>query len=166
MAESSSTITENPFLTEDHPIPGQEYVLLTAVGPHCTQKCDTFAIKIRGVFGTLAAAQEKALELAKSEGCVYDIHTASVGKWLRLPPPSADELKNVTYASDQNKLLNDIIQGQLKNQDEAQQHFEMRKQLVAAGKLPPEKELTFEELKRQSDAYQQELKEKEAVKDE
>jgi len=147
-------------LSSDPAIQGQEYCLITCVGPHCTQKAEHFAVKIRGSFPTIEAAKKRAAELSAAEGAAFDIYVVEQFKWIQLPPPTPSEIEDVSYPSHQNELLNDIIQGQIESKKKAQEFFEMRKQLVKEGKLDPSEELTFEELEKRSAEYQRELKEK------
>ena len=112
---------------EDDPIgvPGQNFVLLSVVGPNSRQKSEKCGVKIRGVFATRMEADSHAKKLQKLDP-TFDIFCADMGKWLVIPPdPTAIEDQH--YAED---YLNTLIQSYKENQAMARQHFEERKRSV------------------------------------
>lgn len=114
------------FVDEDAiTVPGQRYALLSFVGPEAPQKSDKFAIKIRGVFGTIEDASRHAKKLIAADGAVH-IYTVETGKWLLLPPPT-EQIDNQEYAEEQ---LNTIMKTYYESREAAKIHHEQRKREI------------------------------------
>ena len=62
-----STQTKIDHLTEDEPISGQKYVLVSIITPELIKNCTVRGIKVRGVYGTEQEARVKAAELQKQD---------------------------------------------------------------------------------------------------
>ena len=110
------------YLTEDEPILGQKYVLLSIVTPELVKNCTVRGIKIRGVFATEENARKKALELQKKDP-LHNIYVAEMGKWLPWnddPTKAQDE----EYAENE---LNKIMKGLKENQIKSKMLHEQRK---------------------------------------
>lgn len=110
------------YLTEDEPILGQKYVLLSMVTPELVKNCTVRGIKIRGVFGNEDNARAKALELQKIDP-LHNIYVAEMGKWLPWnddPAKAQDE----EYAEGE---LNRIMKGLKENQIKSKMLHEQRK---------------------------------------
>ena len=110
------------YLTEDEPILGQKYVLLSMVTPELVKNCTVRGIKIRGVFGNEDNARAKALELQKIDP-LHNIYVAEMGKWLPWnddPAKAQDE----EYAEGE---LNKIMKGLKENQIKSKMLHEQRK---------------------------------------
>lgn len=128
------------MLEDDVIVPsGQALVVLSVVGPEEPQRCDQFAIKIRGVFATKAEADSHVRRLQKFDNDVH-IYIADVGKWLVLPP-KPEKIADQHY---QDEFLDKMMTGYQKSQMEAKQIFERRKRDVMekgldANLLPEEK---------------------------
>jgi len=114
--------TKIDHLTEDEPISGQKFVLLSIVTPELIKNCSVRGIKIRGVYGTEQEARSKASELQKKDS-LHNIYVAPVGKWLPWdddPSKAQDE----EYAESE---LNRIMKGLKENQAKSKMLHEQRK---------------------------------------
>jgi chaperonin cofactor prefoldin len=110
------------YLTEDQPIPGQKFALVSIVGPNLKQKCDVYGIKIRGVTDNLEQAKTMTKRIMRSDN-KYDIYNVEVGKFF---PVAVDPLAvgNVEY---QNEALNSLVKNYMENREEANDHWHKRK---------------------------------------
>lgn len=123
---SSVKETAKSILEDDVVVPpGQVFVLVSVVGPEEPQKCDQFAVKIRGVFATRAEADAHIRKLQKFNNEVH-IYIGDVGKWLPLPP-KPDKIEDQKYSDE---FLDRMMTGYAENQLEARQMFEQRKRAV------------------------------------
>lgn len=111
------------YLTEDRPIPGQKYALISIVGPNYKQNCDIYGIKIRGFASTEGEAKKLTQSIMKYDNN-FDIYTAPVGLFFPLDVDPS-KVKNVEYANSQ---LNDLIKNYTENRVEADNQFHIRKQ--------------------------------------
>ena len=113
------------YLNEDQPINGQKYALISIIGPHMPQKCDVWAIKIKGTAHSEEAADQLGKRLQQIDPDV-DIHRVPVGIFfpLAIDPTVAD---NVVY---QNEQLNEIVKKNKENRMDAKDHFEERKRTM------------------------------------
>ena len=116
---------EQDFVT----VPGQNYALISLVGPECPQKADKFGLKIRGVFPTKDEAGAHAKRLQREDNIV-DIFVVDMYKWL-LIPPAMDKIDDVKY---QDEKLEEIMTKYKDNQNEAARMFEKRKRDMMAVK--------------------------------
>jgi hypothetical protein len=110
------------YLFEDPPITGQNYALVSIVGPHMPQKCNVWGLKIRGVYNTIDQAKIQTQKLMNVDNN-YDIYTVEVGKFFPLEVEPI-ELQDVEY---QNTQLNNLIKGYLENRETANQQWHARK---------------------------------------
>jgi hypothetical protein len=110
------------YLFEDPPVTGQNYALISIVGPHMPQKCDVWGLKIRGVVNTLDQAKSQTQKLMTIDNN-YDIYTVEVGKFFPLAVEPL-EIQNVEY---QNTQLNNLIKGYLENRQAANEQWMERK---------------------------------------
>jgi hypothetical protein len=110
------------YLFEDPPMSGQRFALVSIVGPHMPQKCDTWGLKIRGVAGTLEEAKATSKRIMSIDEN-YDIYTVEVGKFF----PLAVEPHQVTDVEYQNSQLNSLIKTYLENKQNANDMFNKRK---------------------------------------
>jgi hypothetical protein len=111
------------YLTEDQPIPSQQYALISIVGPNMIQKCDVWGLKVRGVTDSLEAAKALTKRIMKLDKD-YDIYTVDVGKFFPLAVEPYD-IANVEY---ENQQLNDLVKNYLENKEKANEHWNHRKQ--------------------------------------
>jgi hypothetical protein len=114
---------EIDYLPEDNSIPGQRYALLSIVGPHMRQKCDTWGIKVRGIVDTIDQAKALSKKIINYDND-FDIFTAEVGKFfpLNIDPLQVDE---VEY---QNEQLNTLMKKYYQNKEDNTQQWNERKQ--------------------------------------
>jgi hypothetical protein len=104
-------------------IPSQRFALISIVSPTSTQKFNTCALKIRGVFATEDEGKRHADKLSKVD-TTFDVFLVDMYKWLPIPPDT-DMIEDKVY---QDKVLNDLIQGHKEQQVIVKQHFEEQKQ--------------------------------------
>jgi hypothetical protein len=114
---------EIDYLPEDNSIPGQRYALLSIVGPHMRQKCDTWGVKVRGIVDTIDQAKALSKKIINYDND-FDIFTAEVGKFfpLNVDPLQVDE---VEY---QNEQLNTLMKKYYQNKEDNTQQWNERKQ--------------------------------------
>jgi chromosome segregation ATPase len=110
------------YLFEDPPIQNQKYALVSIVGPHMPQKCDTWGLKIRGTSDTLEKAKDMSQKILRIDNN-YDIYTVEVGKFFPLDVEPHD-IKNIEYQNDQ---LNTLIKSYLENRENANEQWHSRK---------------------------------------
>jgi len=124
-----SGLLEQDFVT----VPGQQFALISLVGPDLPQKNEKFGLKIRGVFATKPEAEAYAKRLQK-EDATFDIYLVDMYKWL-LIPPDRDQISDVNYAEDK---LQEIMGKYRENQRQAAIMFEKRKKdMMATEHLDP-----------------------------
>lgn len=109
-------------LSEDLPITGQVYALISIVGPNLKQKCNMYGIKIRGVADTIEKAKQMTKRIMKVDND-YDIYTVEVGKFF---PLNVDpmEVSDIEY---ENEQLNSLVKNYLENRQQANEHYHQRK---------------------------------------
>ena len=110
------------YLFEDPPISNQRFALISIVGPHVPQKCDTWGIKVRGVAESIEKAKAMTQKLMKIDNN-YDIYTVEVGKFF----PLAVEPHEVGEVEYENQQLNDLIKSYLANREAANEQWHQRK---------------------------------------
>jgi DNA repair exonuclease SbcCD ATPase subunit len=110
------------YLFEDPVLRGQEFALVSIVGPHMKQKCDVWGMKVRGVADTLDTAKQMVQRLMKIDNN-YDIYIVETGKFfpLNVEPMSVN---NVEY---QNEQLNNLMKSYLENRRAAEDSWLERK---------------------------------------
>lgn len=113
---------EIDYLFEDPVISNQKYALVSIVGPHMPQKCDTWGLKVRGIAENLDRAKAMSQKILKIDND-YDIYTVEVGKFFPLTVEPHD-VSDVEY---QNSQLNDLVKNYLKNKELANDHWYERK---------------------------------------
>ena len=113
---------EIDYLFEDPPVSGQNYALVSIVGPNLQQKCNVYGLKVRGVADSLDRAKTMAQKLTKIDPD-FDIYTVEVGKFFPLDV-NPMELSNVEY---QNTQLNELVKNYLENRENANVEYEKRK---------------------------------------
>jgi hypothetical protein len=130
MSSSSRPSKNTDILDEDLFLPnGQNFALVSFVGPELRQKNDRFGMKIRGVFNTRDEADAHIRKIRRFD-TYTDVFLVDIGKWLLVPPPQNPlELEGADVSYDQ-KFLQDLIGGHKKNQDLAKAHFEERKRNI------------------------------------
>ena len=126
---SGSGLLEQDFVT----VPGQQFALISLVGPDLPQKNEKFGLKIRGVFATKPEAESYAKRLQKDDA-TFDIYLVDMYKWL-LIPPDRDQIGDVHYVEEK---LEEIMSKYRENQHNAKVMFEKRKKdMMATSHLDP-----------------------------
>ena len=128
------------YLFEDPAIAGQNYALISIVGPNMKQKCDVWGLKIRGVVNTIDQAKNQTQKLMNIDNN-YDIYTVEVGKFFPLAVEPM-EIQSVEY---QNSQLNDLIKGYLENREVANQQWHARKNEMVQQAIRDGQEQTSED---------------------
>jgi hypothetical protein len=111
-------------------VPGQNYALISVVGPESPQKHDNFGLKIYGTFPTKDDAAKHAKELQKADG-TFDIYVVDMYQWL-LIPPNRDAIEDTHY---QEEKLEEIMTKYRESQRSAAALFEKRKREMASKPL-------------------------------
>jgi hypothetical protein len=97
---------EIDYLTEDKPLPGQNWVCLSFLSPEGVRNCKIRGIKVRGVFSTKDEADKRASEL-QDEDPDFHIFVGEVGKWLA-QDPDPNSIPDQEYREKElNKLMKD-----------------------------------------------------------
>lgn len=115
-------VKEIDYLFEDPPIVGQNFALVSIVGPNLKQKCNVYGLKVRGVAESLEKAKTMAQKLTKIDSD-YDIYTVEVGKFFPLDVDPM-QINDIEY---QNQQLNELIKNYLENRETANVEYERRK---------------------------------------
>lgn len=113
------------YLTEDDPMPGQNWVCLSFLAPEIERikNCSLRGIKVRGVFNKREDADEHAEKLRKKDPD-FDIFVGEVGKWLPWDP-DPEQIENEKW---QEKELNHIASKYKKAREQSKVMFEERKE--------------------------------------
>jgi hypothetical protein len=110
------------YLSEDSPIAGQKFALISIIGPHMNQKCDVYGLKVKGVADSIEKAKAMSARLVKADP-EFDIYTVEVGKFFPLDVEPSD-IQDVEY---QNQQLNLLIKSYLENRQHANDQYSERK---------------------------------------
>jgi len=104
---------EIDYLTEDKPLPGQNWVCLSFLSPEGVRNCKVRGIKVRGVFSTKEEADRRAKEL-QDEDPDFHIFVGEVGKWLAQDPDPNSVPDQEYREKELNKLMKDYKASQAK----------------------------------------------------
>lgn len=107
--EDLSRYTVIDHLDEDDPIRGQEFCLFSFLSPEGVMNCNVRAVKFRGAYPTMEAAEKAAQELEKKDK-YFKIFIGDSGKWLDFDPP----VSRVDREMSSNKEHQKILDGQRK----------------------------------------------------
>lgn len=107
-------------------VPGQNFALVSFVGPNCRQKTDRMGMKIRGVFATRDEATAHVKRLQRSGDTMIDMFLMDLYQWAVIPPDPAD----IDDHEFQEQFLQDMMKGYADSQRAAKEHFEERKRKV------------------------------------
>jgi hypothetical protein len=107
-------------------VPGQNFALVSFVGPSCRQKNEKFGMKIRGVFATREDAASHVKRIQRSGDNLLDIFLLDMYQWAVIPP----DPEGIEDHEFQEKFLQDMMKGYVDSQRAAKEHFEERKRLV------------------------------------
>lgn len=102
------TVSAEPIkvdhLSEDPPIYGQQFFLMSFAGPQLPQKADILGFKFRGAHRTEEAAREAASKLQKSDP-YFDILVGNSGLWL----PFFPDPQSIAAKQYQDSKLNELV---------------------------------------------------------
>lgn len=101
---SKYTVVDADHLDEDTPIKGQEFCLFSFMSPEGIMNCNVRAVKFRGAFPTMADAEKKAGELAKTDK-YFKIFIGNSGKWLDFDPPVSRVDREMSSNKEHQKIL-------------------------------------------------------------
>jgi hypothetical protein len=128
----ASTSRNVDVLDEDvFTVPGQNFALISFVGPDQRQKNEKLGMKIRGVFNTRDEADAHIRKIRKFD-TIMDVYLVDLYKWILIPPPANPldlEHADIKYEESQ-KYLEDLVAGHRRNNELAKQHFEERKAAI------------------------------------
>ena len=108
-------------------VPGQNFAVISVVGPDCPQKTDKFGLKISGCFATQEEASSYAKKLQQDNGN-FDLYVCNLYKWL-LIPPDRDHIDDTHYSDEK---LEEIMNKYKENQAMASKMFDERKRDMMA----------------------------------
>jgi DNA repair exonuclease SbcCD ATPase subunit len=104
---------EIDYLTEDKPLPGQNWVCLSFLSPEGVRNCKIRGVKVRGVFSTKEEADKRAKDL-QEEDPDFHIFVGEVGKWLAQDPDPNSVPDQEYREKELNKLMKDYKASQAK----------------------------------------------------
>lgn len=161
MASSTSTkkTPVEDHLTEDSPINGQNYFVLSYLLPDETKGARIPMIKVRGTYKTVEDCQRR-IDSLKSVDKYFNLFIAEVGKWGGLytneEVMKMDDV-DVTY---RNETMNNMMKEYKKNKDQNELDFEERRKKMINGEsnngIIPE---TLESIKERSQFIQDQINE-------
>lgn len=136
-------MTAEDHLDEDvFTVPGQNYALVSFVGPDQRQKNEKLGMKLRGVFATPEDANAHIRKIRQFDK-IMDVYLIEMWKWALIPPPANPlDVEHMDVRYDQ-EFLQNLMSGYKANQQHAKELFEERKRLVMTEGL--DKHLTEEE---------------------
>ena len=108
-------------------LPGQQYALISIVGPEQPQKSEKLGLKIYSCHGTLDDAKSHAARLQK-EDATFDIMVVETCTWALIPPDKSS-ITDVHYVEDK---LDEIFTKYHENRRAAAAMFEKRKRDMMA----------------------------------
>ena len=130
---SKYTMINADHLSEDRPIPGQEYCLLSFLSPEGVMNCNIRAIKFRGAFPTLERAIEYSKKLESEDG-YFKIFCGESGKWVEFDPPAERVERELTSNPKHQKILDAQREQRLKKLNELAGRFKETIDRKDAGK--------------------------------
>lgn len=113
------------YLIEDDPIPGQLFYCISFLSPEGIKNCKIRGIKVRGVYDTLAKAQQRAKDLQEIDPD-FHVFVGEVGKWCPWDP-SPDDANSVKDQQYREQELQDLMKAYKENQKKAKQSHVERK---------------------------------------
>lgn len=108
-------------------LPGQQYALISIVGPEQPQKSEKMGLKIYSCHGTLDDAKSHAARLQK-EDATFDIMVVETCTWALIPPDKSS-ISDVHYVEEK---LDEIFTKYHENRRAAAAMFEKRKRDMMA----------------------------------
>lgn len=105
-------------------VPGQEFALVSFVGPDCSQKSVKAGFRVLGCFKTVEAANEHARTVMAAENH-FDLYVCNMYQWsLCTPPRGSIDVEKC------DKELNDLVSKHKETQERGKLASEERKRLL------------------------------------
>lgn len=118
-----SNKVEVDLLTEDTPIPGQEYGVYSFLSPEGVKGCNVRAFKNRGSFGSYEEASAHAEKIRNQEPA-FHVFVGENFKWTAFDPDPNLVKDNANYYEPK---LQELMRGTMINQEKAKEHEAQRK---------------------------------------
>jgi hypothetical protein len=118
-----SNKVEVDLLTEDTPIPGQEYGVYSFLSPEGIKGCNVRAFKNRGSFATYEEASAHAEKIRNLEPA-FHVFVGENFKWTAFDPDPNLVKDNANYYEPK---LQELMKGTLQNQEKAKEYEAQRK---------------------------------------
>jgi hypothetical protein len=113
---------EIDYLTEDAPIPNQQWMCISFLSPEGIKNCKIRGLKVRGVYSTKDSADKRAKNLQELDPD-HHVFVGEVGKWLPWNP-DPDDVQDQIYKE---KELQDLMKAYKENQEKGKQEHHKRK---------------------------------------
>lgn len=137
-------------LTEDDPLPNQNYVCISFLSPEKIMNTSMRGLKIRGVFRTREEANDYCKEL-QTRDPDFDIHVGEMGKWLPWNPDPNDATDQIY----KEKELNDLMDGYKKNLEQTKRMEQQRKNdMIKQAAQQQKPNITRDKLRKKLEAKQ------------
>lgn len=108
--------TQIDCLSEDAPISGQRFVLLSFISPETIMNCKIRGLKVRGVYDDLARAQKAAQKLRDIDRD-HHIFVGEVGKWMPWDP-TEKQVEEEKYEDEKlDKIMKKAHESEMKMND-------------------------------------------------
>lgn len=135
-------------LSEDPPIKGQVFVVLSFLSPERVKGSDPGlrALKVRGVYATREEAEARSKHIRDTIDSNFDVYVGEVGKWLAWD--SRDHSEEENYADE---TLNRLMNSYLDQQKLSKEELEKRRRTEVEQSIARARELR-EAAKKESDA--------------
>jgi len=155
MSQDSKPV-EVDYLTEDRPIPGQEYGVYSFLSPDNIKGCTVRAFKNRGNFGSYEEASKQA-ERIRNEEPAFHVFVGENFKWTTFDPDPNLVKDNNNYYEPK---LQALMKGNLENQEKAKQLESQRKQDMIESAIKEEINKTSKKSDRSGNATRDRLRAK------
>lgn len=119
MPKSSNSKQKVDVLSEDPPIKGQTYVVISFLSPERVEGSNpgVRALKVRGVYATREEAEARSKYIRDSVDPHFDVYVGEVGKWLAWD--SREHTDKESYADEAlDKLMNSYLAQQKLSKEE------------------------------------------------
>ena len=107
-------------------VPGQNYALVSFVGPTLPQKNEKLGMKIRGVFATVDEAKAHVQKIQRAGDKSLDIFLLDMYQWC-LIPPDPEHIEDHEY---QEEYMQNLMKGYAESQRAAKEVFNERKEKI------------------------------------
>ena len=122
------------LLTEDTPIPGQEYGVYSFLSPEGIKGCTVRAFKNRGSFATYEEASKYAEKIRNLEP-VFHVFVGENFKWTAFDPDPNLVKDNSNYYEPK---LQELMKGTIENQEKAKEYEAQRKRQMIEDSIKEE----------------------------